>query len=285
MNAINRRHFIRQSALASISIAAAPTLFAGIPGDRAPALGFISGIVNNFLQEDWKGTLSSLAAMGYTELEGGWNLGKSPKEMLDFCAGIGIRPVAGGMGLQQLLEGTATHIETARRYKNDYLVCYWPWLDGADNITADQCRKSAETLNQLGRMCQDAGLKFCWHNHDKEFLKDTGEGLPFDLLMKWTDPQLVSVELDLYWVRKGGGDPLTVLKNYAGRYSILHLKDMNNEKEMDFACPGEGVIDFAPLLREAIDQGIQHYIVERDGEVNGLNCLQNSYRYLRELSL
>ncbi len=266
-------------------MASTPPLFAMDNGNKLPAIGFISGIVNNFLQEDWKGTLSTLAAMGYTEIEGGWNLGESPKEVLDFCTGIGIRPVAGGMGLQQLLEDTSAHIQTAKQCRNDYLVCYWPWLDGADNITADQCRKSADILNQMGELCKTAGIKFCWHNHDKEFLKDTGEGLPFDLLMKWTDPGLVSVELDLYWVKKGGGDPLSVLKKYPGRYSILHLKDMNNEVEMDFACPGAGVIDFAPLLREALGQGVQHYMVERDGEVNGLSCLQNSYRYLKELSL
>jgi sugar phosphate isomerase/epimerase len=285
MNRINRRQFIRHTTMASILTAVTPPLFALNNGNKLPAIGFISGIVNNFLQEDWKGTLSTLAAIGYTEIEGGWNLGESPKEMLDFCTGIGIRPVAGGLGLQQLLENTASHIETAKQCENDYLVCYWPWLDGADNITAEQCRKSADILNQMGELCKSSGLKFCWHNHDKEFLKDTGEGLPFDLLMKWTDPSLVSVELDLYWVKKGGGEPLSVMKKYPGRYSILHLKDMNNEEEMDFACPGAGVIDFAPLLREALDQGIQHYMVERDGEVNGLNCLQNSYHYLRELSL
>ncbi len=285
MTTINRRSFILRSAITTAGVLGSAHLFAGLPDRKLHSMGFISGIVNNFLKEDWKGTLASLAAMGYNEMEGGWNLGSSPKEMLQYCKSIGIRPVAGGLGLVQLLDGTEKHIERALECENDFLVCYWPWLDGADNITADQCRQSAETLNKIGEMCKKAGLKFCWHNHDKEFLKNTGEGLPFDLLMKWVDPNLVSVELDIYWVKKGGADPLETLKKYAGRYTILHLKDMDNETDRSFACPGDGIIDFEPIMKVAIDQGIKHYFVERDGETDGINCLQNSANYLKQLKL
>lgn len=282
---INRRNFLRQTAITTAGIMSSASLLANLPDRKLPAIGFISGIVSNFLKEDWKGTLASLAAMGYTEMEGGWNLGQSTQEMMSFCKSIGIRPFAGGLGLVQLLDGTEKHIEKALQCENEYLVCYWPWLDGADNITADQCRQSAETLNKLGEMCKKEGLKFCWHNHDKEFLKDTGEGLPFDLLMKWVDSALVSVELDIYWVKKGGADPLKTLQQYPGRYTILHVKDMDNETNRSFACPGDGIIDFAPVFKEALNQGIKHYIVERDGETDGINCLQNSANYLTQLRM
>jgi sugar phosphate isomerase/epimerase len=282
---VNRRNFIRQASFATAGILGTSLLSAAPPGRKLPSIGFISGIVSNFLTEDWKGTLSLLANMGYTEMEGGWNLGQSPQEMLAYCKSVGIKPFSGGMGLSEMLKGTEKHIETALLCQNTDLVCYWPWLGGADNITADQCRQSAETLNMLGEMCHKAGLKFCWHNHDKEFLQDTGEGLPFDLLMKYTDPQLVDVELDIYWAVKGGADPLRLLKKYPGRCTILHLKDMDNATARSFACPGEGIIDFAPVLTEALNQDIRHFIVERDGETDGLNCLKNSAIYLQKLEL
>ncbi len=285
MLTINRRNFIRQTAITTAGVMGSASLLANVAKRKLPAIGFISGIVSNFLKDDWKGTLTSLASMGYTEMEGGWNLGQSPQEMLSFCKSTGIRPFAGGLGLTQLLDGTEKHIETALNCENEFLVCYWPWIGGADNITAAQCRKSADTLNELGEMCKKAGLKFCWHNHDKEFLKDTGEGLPFDLLMKWTDPSLVSVELDIYWTEKGGSDSLSMLKKYPGRYTILHVKDMDNATNRSFACPGEGIIDFAPILSEAMNQGILHYIVERDGETDGINCLKNSANYLHGIKL
>jgi sugar phosphate isomerase/epimerase len=285
MQLTKRREFLRQTLIASLGLAASTSLFAQAGNRKLPAIGFITGIVNNFLKEDWKATLASLAAMGYTEMEGGWNLGGAPAEMLAFCKSIGINPIAGGMALANLMEDTEAQIEKALQAENKYLICYWPWLGDAKNITTDQCKASSDMLNKIGEMCNKAGLTFCWHNHDMEFNQNTGDGTPYDLLLKYTDPELVKVQLDLYWTKKGGADPLEVLKKYAGRYPLLHLKDMNNAQEKDFACPGMGIIDFAPLLSEALDQGIKHFIVERDGETDGINCLQNSSHYLHNLRL
>lgn len=282
---MNRRNFIVSSAFTAAAVAGGVAFPGCSSGKKLPSFGFISGIVSNFLKEDWKGTLEKIAAQGYTEMEGGWDLGPTPQEMTDFCKSIGISPFAGGTGLVQLLESLEVQIEKALECRNEYLVCYWPWLDGADNITADQCKVSAEQLNKIGETCQKAGLKFCWHNHDREFLRDTGEGLPFDLLMKWTDPQLVRVELDLYWAQKGGADPLQVLQKYPGRYAILHVKDMDDSPEKDFACVGEGVVDFPAAFREADRQGIGHVIVEKDGETDGINCLTRAAAYLKEIRL
>src|SRR5690606_8759603 len=102
-----------------------------------------------------------------------------------------------------------------------------------------------------------------WHNHDKEF-HAMENGLPFDYLMDNTDPDLVGCEMDIYWVKKGGSDPLEVLKKYKGRIPVLHVKDMAPDE--DFICPGRGIIDFASIFREAKKQGIIHYFVERDKE-------------------
>ena len=170
-------------------------------------------------------------------------------------------------------------LETGKRY----WVCYWPWLSDAKNITADEAKTAADNLNKLGEAAKKGGIKFCWHNHNWEFEKPTSDGLPFDILMKNTDPEIVKSELDIYWVRKGGGDPLECLKKYPGRYEILHVKDMDATPAKSFACPGSGIIDFGPIFREAWDQGVRHYIVEKDGEKNGIECLQSSAEYLKNV--
>jgi sugar phosphate isomerase/epimerase len=74
-----------------------------------------------------------------------------------------------------------------------------------------------------------------------------------------------------------------MLKRYAGRIKILHVKDMAPGAAMDFACPGDGIISFAPLFREAQEQGIEHYFVERDNVENGLECLRTSGAFLKNL--
>jgi len=109
------------------------------------------------------------------------------------------------------------------------------------------------------------------------------DGLPFDYLMSHTDPGLVKCEMDVYWVKKGGADPLALLRKYSGRYAILHVKDMGPGMAEDFECPGSGIIDFPVLFREARLQGIQHYMVERDNVPDGMACLSSSGEYLRGL--
>jgi sugar phosphate isomerase/epimerase len=101
--------------------------------------------------------------------------------------------------------------------------------------------------------------------------------------MEHTDPELVRCEMDIYWVKKGGGDPLAVLKKYRGRVPILHVKDMTPGDKQDFECPGSGIIDFPSVFREAIDQDIEHFMVERDNVPDGMACLQSAANYLRNI--
>jgi sugar phosphate isomerase/epimerase len=308
------------SALAAPTLAAlAP--WPSSPLHTLKDLGFIANIVGNELQNDWKGTLQKAVDWGFTEIETARHYGHSPSVFRAYCRQIGIRPIGGGITMQ--LEGDALQerLGQLQAIGATHAVVYWPWFVSAPFKLTD-CQRSAERLNQLGQACKKQGLTFCWHNHDREFvpmetglpetglpetglpetglpetglpetglpetgLPETGlpeTGLPFDYLMANTDPDLVKCEMDVYWVSKGGGDPVTVLQKYPGRYRILHLKDMSATAEQTFECPGSGIIDFGPVLAEARRQGIRHYIVERDKIVDGLACLQASGHYLRKL--
>lgn len=280
----NRRQFISTLGLSAIAVSAGlPAWAMGQKADRLEKIGFISGIVDNFIKEDWKGTLEKLARQGYTEMESGKYFGNSLSEFKAVCRDLGINSFAGGSSMAGMLKDTDKQIAEALEMGKEYWVCYWPWQSDAKNITADEAKQAADHLNRLGGACKKAGIKFCWHNHNMEFDQKTAEGLPFDIIMKNTDPQTVKTELDIYWVRKGGGDPVEALKKYKGRYEILHVKDMDNTAEKSFACPGSGIIDFRPVFREAWDQGVRHYIVEKDGERNGIECLKSSAEYLKKL--
>jgi sugar phosphate isomerase/epimerase len=110
------------------------------------------------------------------------------------------------------------------------------------------------------------------------------EGMPFDYRMANTDKDLVKCEMDVYWVAKGGADPLEVLKKYDGRIKILHIKDMAAGPKQDFECPGSVIIDFPAIFKESTKQGIEHYFVERDNIVDGMACLKSSGAYLKNLT-
>jgi sugar phosphate isomerase/epimerase len=278
---LNRREFIRQTTLLSAATAATPLLFCdNNQQHKLENFGFISGIIGKELEADWQSAMSQAVSFGFTEYEGGLQ-GDSPALFLDFCRQIGLRPAAGGVQFSEDLDAVQQSFDRINQLEMKYAVTYWPWFSGGP-FKLDDCKKSVEVLNKMGALAEVNGLVFCWHNHDKEF-HAMEEGLPFHYLMQNTDENLVKCEMDIYWVKKGGGDPLEILKQYAGRIPILHVKDMAAGEEQDFACPGSGIIDFAPIFAEAQRQGIKHYFVERDNVPDGLVCLQSSSEYLKNL--
>jgi sugar phosphate isomerase/epimerase len=243
--------------------------------------GFISGIAGEAMKADWKGTLKQAVEFGFTEIEGGSNHAGSPQEFLSFCKEIGIKPIAGALDFKTKSEDLNKVFDNLNELKMKYAVVYWPWMGGGP-FMLDDCKKSCERLNELGAKTKQNGLQLLWHNHDKEF-HEMEDGLPFDYLMKNTDPKLVQCEMDIYWVKKGGADPLEFLKKYAGRIPVLHVKDMAPGPEQDFICPGRGIIDFVPIFAEAKKQKIEHYFVERDNEPDGIGCLKSSGEFLKNL--
>jgi sugar phosphate isomerase/epimerase len=278
-----RRDFIKTSVAATAGILTVSPLmtFAAEGKSRLKNFGFISGIAGEFMKTDWKGTLKKAVDFGFTELEGGSSSASSPKEFLKYCKQIGIKPVTGGGSLGPIMKEPQRYFDEYNELKYKYFVIYWPWLVGGP-FKLDDCKKSVDILNDLGAKAKANGLTLLWHNHDKEF-HEMEEGLPFDYLMNHTDPKLVQCEMDIYWVKKGGADPLEVLKKYTGRIPILHVKDMAPGPDQDFMCPGSGIIDFKSIFREAKEQGIKHYFVERDREPDPMGCLRSSGEFLKNI--
>ncbi len=276
----NRRNFIKTSIAGAGALALNPlNLLASEAGAKLKKIGFITGIAKDAMEADWKATLKQAVEFGFSEVEGGSSYAASPKEFLNYCKEIGLKPIAGSVDFGATNDELKESFEQINELEQEYVIEYWPWYGGAP-FKLEDCKKSADRLNEVGALAKKQGLKFLWHNHDKEFV-EMEKGLPFDYLMENTDPDFVNCELDIYWVKKGGGDPLKTLKKYKGRVPILHVKDM--APDGDFICPGRGIIDFGPIFKEAQKQGIEHYIVERDNEPDGIGCLKSSAEYLKNL--
>jgi sugar phosphate isomerase/epimerase len=278
----SRRKFLKQSALVALFAPLAIDTFSSPAERKLRNFGFISGIIGKELQGDWKSALKTTASYGFTEIETGNFLGESAESFLAYLNEIGMTIPVGGFEFKASEDELKKSMSLLKSLKVKYAVVYWPWYTGGP-FKLEDCRKSAERLNYLGKVCKENGLILCWHNHDKEFASMEA-GLPFDYLMKNTDSELVKCELDLYWVKKGGADPLKVMKQYPGRFPVLHVKDMAPGTKMDFECPGSGIIDFPSLFSEAEKQGIKHYFVERDNVPDGMACLKSAGEYLKNLT-
>jgi len=279
---ITRRKFITGTAAALAVSLVAPESLAVQGTKKLKNFGFISGIIGKELEGDWKSVLKTAASYGFTEIENGEYLGDSAESFLAFLNEIGMTIPVGGFEFKASDEELKKSMSLLKSLKVKYAVVYWPWYTGGP-FKLEDCKKSAERLNYLGKVCKENGMILIWHNHDKEFAA-METGLPFDYLMNNTDSDLVKCELDLYWVKKGGADPLSVMKQYPGRFPVLHVKDMAPGQKMDFECPGSGIIDFPSLFAEAEKQSIKHYFVERDNVPDGMACLKSAGEYLKNLS-
>jgi sugar phosphate isomerase/epimerase len=146
----------------------------------------------------------------------------------------------------------------------------------------DDYKRHAENFNSFGEICENAGLQFAYHNHDFEFLNFDGV-MPYDYLLENTDPELVKMELDLYWITKGGQDPVEYFKKYPGRFELWHVKDMEDNEEKFFAEVGYGTIDFKRIFAERETAGMEMFFVEQDqSRRNPFESIEMSFNFLNE---
>lgn len=160
-----------------------------------------------------------------------------------------------------------------------YLV--WAFLAEQDRKTIDDFKRHAELWNQFGQVCKDKGLAFAYHNHWFEFETLDGQK-PYDVILANTDPALVKLEMDLYWITKAGSDPVAYFKKAPGRFPMWHVKDMDNSPDKFFTEVGNGTIDFARIFAERKLAGMKYFFVEQDEtHKTPLESIEISFKYLQ----
>jgi sugar phosphate isomerase/epimerase len=182
-------------------------------------------------------------------------------------------------------------LEDAKKRGFSFVVC--PYIAPEDRGGVDVIKRLGETLNKAGEICAKSGLNLAYHNHAFEF-EPAGDGTLLDVLLKTSDPKLVTLELDIMWARVAGVDPVSLLRKYGRRVTLMHLKNVRadvgpqfHEKvpREAFREVGNGAVDIAAVLKAAQAAGVRHYFVEQDQTPgNPLDSLKQSYGYLEKLT-
>jgi sugar phosphate isomerase/epimerase len=141
----------------------------------------------------------------------------------------------------------------------------------------------AGSFNRWGDLCRQEGVTFSYHNHDFEFAPLDGTTM-WEILVRETDPELVYFELDLYWVRYGGADPETLLRDVADRVSLVHVKDMASDDQRSDLPVGEGIMPWTSLLEAADAAEVEWYVAEQDNPKDALEDVRISLQSMRELA-
>lgn len=231
---------------------------------------------------DADGTLARLAKIGFKEVEfAGYPQGTA-HAVRAMLGRHGLTAPSSHVGLSAIRGDWDRTLDQAATIGQRYVVV--PSVPSNQRQTLDDWKRLAALFNRGGETARAKGIQLAYHNHDFEFVP-IEQRVPYDLLLAETDPQLVALELDLYWMTKAGHDPLTWFARWPGRFPLVHVKDMDATPLRSFAAVGKGTIEFARIFRQAKQAGMKHFFYEQDETVGSpFDAARVSFEYLRALT-
>jgi sugar phosphate isomerase/epimerase len=275
----SRRVFIKSaSALSAAVFVKGPLTALASP----QVIGLQLYTVRDAMGKDPLATLAQVAQIGYNSVENATYTGSEKFYGMDastykkVLANNGLKANSGHYRLGEEQEkgadvnGTILHdwqkaVDDASAVGLKYMVC--AYLSAYERGDQDRYKKLADIF---------------YHNHDFEFQMQNGV-FPYDILLERTDKDLVKMEVDLYWVKKAGQDPLALFQKHPGRFPLWHVKDMSKEADQSFAEVGSGIIDFKTIFQHKDEAGMKFFFVEQDKcPGSPFESISHSYKFIKE---
>ena len=271
---ISRREFVAGTAATA---ALCLTERAALANPLGLPLGIQLYSVRDQMAQDFEGTLAAVAAAGFTEVEAAALPKKSAREIRAALNQAGLRCVSAHHPFGDLHARFEELVTFDKEIGVQFVICSSsgfrnPMAKGERRkFTLDDWRYNAEQLNVMGQASKPLAVRFGYHNHSGEF--DLAEGkVPLFELLRITEPDKVTFEMDCGWVVVGGASPVQVMRDYPNRFSMLHVKDFQLEpnagggkREAKVTELGRGTIDYKPIFAQAAkNQHIQHAFVEQE---------------------
>jgi sugar phosphate isomerase/epimerase len=317
---MKRRQFIKTSAVSAAGMLLAGQTFSSSKMDPLKKIGLQLFTVPKLLEKDFEGTLKKLSEMGFKELEfygpfpfsateaidrwksvtpslgfsGSGYFGKTAKETKAILDRYGLSSPSMHADLTTLKTKMGEVAEAAHLLGQEYVII----PSSPTRTSLDDYKKDADEFNEVGASAQKNGLKFGYHNHGNGLHAMNGT-VPMNMIIEKTDPKLVFFEMDIYWTTAGGIDPASYFEKYPGRYRLMHIKDMKEQKRFSgdggdskqwielfpyMTEPGSGVLDIQKIISVGKKNGLEHFILEQDMVANPETSLPKSYKYLSGLN-
>ena len=219
--------------------------------------------------KDVPGTMAKIKNMGISQIEMGGTYGLSFPEFIKLIAQNNLKVISYGASFERLAEFPQTVVDEARSYGAKYVMCSWIPHKG-DTFTIEDVNKAAQVFNKAGKLLAQNGLLLCYHPHGYEF-QPYEKGTLFEPMMKSFDKRYVYFEMDVFWIKQAGQDPVSLLRKYSSRWILMHLKDrkrgtpdtLNGHADVESnVVLGKGDVDIEAVMREAKKNGIQHFFIE-----------------------
>ncbi len=230
--------------------------------------------LRNEFKVDVPRTLAKIKEWKIKLIEGGGTYGLPLDEYKKLLQNNNLEMVSYGAGFEELENNPQAVIDNAKELGAKFIMCAWvPHKEGV--FTIDEINKAIVVFSKAGKLMQENGLKFCYHPHGYEF-RPYENGTLFDYMVKNTDSKYVNFEMDVFWVKHPGQDPVALLKKYPTRFLMLHLKDRRpgTPGNQDGRAPdetnvvlGQGDVGIAAIMKEAKKIGVKYYFIEDESPV------------------
>jgi sugar phosphate isomerase/epimerase len=285
---ISRRRFLGQASAAALAVAAHDRFAFANP------LGLPAGIqlysVRQQLAQDFDGTLAEVAKAGYTEVESAGYYNHSAAEAKQAFSKTGLKCVSAHHPYSDLRKKFDELLAFDKEIGVQYMICASPGPKDATqkSMTLDDWKWLSDEFNKLGEKTKTAGITFGYHNHTHEFETLDG-GVPYEVLLKASDPKLVTLELDCGWATVAGKKPVELMQKNPHRFSMFHVKDFKitgpGQDGAKVTELGMGSIDYAPIFAQAAkNQKIRHVFVEQEAfDMPWKDSLKTDADYIKKL--
>lgn len=246
--------------------------------------------LRNEFKTEIPGTLDLVEKWGIREIEGGGTYGLSMEEFNKLLQKNKLKMVSVGADYAQLRDDPQSAIDNAKAMGAKYVVCFWIPHDDDNVFTIDHMKEAVDVFSTAGKLLAENGLSLCYHPHGYEF-RPYEKGTLFDYLVKETDSRYLNFEMDVFWVKHPGQDPVALLKKYPKRFLLMHLKDrkpgtpgnQNGRADVESnVVLGTGDVGIARIMREAKKAGVKHYFIE-DESSHSVTQIPQSLQYLKSL--
>jgi sugar phosphate isomerase/epimerase len=240
--------------------------------------------VRDHMKTDLDSTIMKIGDIGYSFVEAaGYNDGKFygmepaaftslvKENGMDFLSSHTGQALPDSGSLDGIMAWWDKTIEAHKAAGVKYIVQPFMGQDAYQSL--DVLKRYCDYFNAVGEKCNQNGIRFGYHNHDKEFTQIDGQTI-YDFMLQNTDPSKVMFQMDLYWVVEGGADPVAYFEKYPGRFEMWHVKD---QAELG----ASGKMDFKRIFENRELSGMKYYIVEvEEYNYDPIVSCEKSYEFL-----
>ena len=245
--------------------------------------------LRNEFKTDVPGTLAKIKEWKIQQIEGGGTYGLPVDTYKKLLEQNNLQMVSYGASFEELQNNLLAVTDNAKAFGSKFIMCAWiPHKEG--EFTREDLLKAVAVFNTAGKLLKETGLQFCYHPHGYEF-RPFENGTMFDYMVKHTDPRYVNFEMDVFWVKHPGQDPVALLKKYPTRFLMLHLKDRKSgttgnqdghAADETNVVLGQGDVGIAAIMKTAKKIGIKYYFIE-DESPKAIEQIPQSLEFLRTL--